>query len=200
MRGLGLEFRVIPPPDEDDDFLKKRISLERIPSYLWRVIRKKAEPISKTYPKSLVIAADTLVFLPDLRHGDGSQQAQPTGYLIGKPGDESEAKECLKLLSGRVHKVLTGLYLKREKPPMAEFDIEVTRVTFNRLSEREILSFIRTGLPFDKAGGYAIQGPGSLLVKRIEGCYYNVVGLPLSLLAKMFRCAGLPTPLEKGGW
>ena len=122
-----------------------------------------------------VIAADTVVVLEQ--------------EILGKPADRSEAAAMLRKLSGRMHRVLTGVavfYNDRELVEVAE-----TKVWFRSLSEAEILAYTATGEPLDKAGAYGIQGRGAILVEKIEGCYNNVVGLPLTRLYQMMAQIGV---------
>lgn len=121
-----------------------------------------------------VVAADTIVVI------DNS--------VLGKPKDAAEAKKMLKTLSGRKHQVITGVavsYLGRML-----YRSNVTEVYFRDLSEAEINAYVLTGEHLDKAGAYGIQGKGALLVERINGCYNNVVGLPLTMLDTMFKELG----------
>lgn len=113
------------------------------------------------------IAADTIVSVE--------------GELLGKPADEDAAFSMLKRLSGRAHTVVTGLCIIKENASWQSFS--ATRVFFAPLRDEQILAYIATGEPMDKAGAYGIQGQGGLFIPRIEGCYYNVVGLPLARLA-----------------
>ena len=110
---------------------------------------------------------------------------------MGKPRDREEAAEMLHFLSGRVHEVVSGVVLQRLIPESVRGEAVTTRVKFRNLTDEEIAGYIATGEPFDKAGAYGIQGMGALLVERIEGCYFNVVGLPLSRLPDMFREFGV---------
>ncbi|HEZ7987467.1 MAG TPA: Maf family protein [Ruminococcus sp.] len=126
----------------------------------------KASDVSEKYPCSIVIGCDTTVIID--------------GTILGKPANKEQCKEYLKMLSNRTHQVVTGCCLKfGEKKTIFS---EVTDVTFRKLDENEIDEYIATGEPFDKAGGYGIQGKGSLLVEKINGDYFNVVGLPVSRL------------------
>jgi septum formation protein len=106
------------------------------------------------------------------------------GEVLGKPAADLDAREMLRRLSGRVHEVITGLELIRLPDRATRSEQEVTRVTFAALSADEINSYVATGEPFDKAGGYAIQGRAGRFITRVEGCYFNVVGLPLSRLCR----------------
>lgn len=116
--------------------------------------------------RAIVISADTVVF------------AQ--GKILGKPADVKEARRMLRLLSGKTHQVLTGLAIVALPEGKARHHVETTRVKFAKLSNTEIDDYIATGEPFDKAGAYGIQGIGGRFVTAIEGCYFNVMGLPLS--------------------
>lgn len=134
----------------------------------------------------VVLTADTVVILDN--------------KVLGKPASEAEAYAYLEALSGRVHYVITGFVVRDLKTGKEIKDRELTRVVFRILSEEEIKAYVATGEPMDKAGAYAIQGKGALLVERIEGCYYNVVGLPLprvALALKEFGFAPFATGEEK---
>jgi septum formation protein len=131
----------------------------------------KTAQIAAMYPDALVIGADTLVFL--------------NGTALGKPEDEADAQRMLRLLSGRTHRVLTGVcVIHGGKTRIAAAS---TRVRFARMTDDEIAAYIRTGEPMDKAGAYGIQGPCAKHICSICGCYFNVVGLPLNLLYNMLK-------------
>jgi len=104
------------------------------------------------------------------------------GEILGKPRDAEDAARMLRLLSGRTHRVITGVCLARPPDTVEALDDETTLVTFRRLGDQEIGDYVRSGEPFGKAGAYAIQGLASRFVTRIEGCYFNVVGLPVALV------------------
>lgn len=152
--GLAFEVRVpeideAPRPGEAPD------------AFVMRTAREKAE--SMPHGPSVILAADTAVV-------DGAR-------ILGKPADPEEAANMLRALSGRTHQVMTGVCLRF--PDRTDcFHIE-TRVTFRALSEKEIRDYVSTGEPMDKAGAYAIQGGAAKMVRRVEGSYSNVVGLPL---------------------
>ena len=124
--------------------------------------------IAKKYPESLVLGADTVVLAG--------------GKILGKPKTQADAFAMLKLLSGRTHKVITGCAAVYEGKTYS-FGVR-TDVEFFDLTDSEINNYIKTGEPFDKAGGYGIQSKGAVFVKKINGDYYNVVGLPVSALKK----------------
>lgn len=125
--------------------------------------------------EELLIAADTMVFL------DGAR--------LGKPTDEAEALEMLTALQGRRHTVCTGVTVRRGDQALTQS--EETAVTFRPASQEELLRYIRTGEPMDKAGAYAVQGKGALLVERLEGDFFNVMGLPLLRLSRMLAQFGV---------
>lgn len=135
-----------------------------------RVSRLKAEAIPRQ-PEDLVIAADTIVVC--------------NGEVLGKPRDEADAFRMLKLLSGRDHQVMTGMTVLWQD--RAEVCTEVTDIHFRPLSDREILEYIRTGEPMDKAGSYGIQGGAALFAQRLNGDYYNVMGLPVCRLSQILE-------------
>ncbi|WP_169082748.1 Maf family protein [Paenibacillus sp. PL91] len=120
---------------------------------------------------SLIIGADTIVVLD--------------GDVLGKPVDDDEAKAMLRRLQGRAHEVYTGIACVLSSSGEAQLAHRMTKVKMKPLSEEQIARYVATGEPRDKAGSYGIQGLGSTLVDEIEGCYFNVVGLPLSLLSDM---------------
>lgn len=131
---------------------------------LMQVAYDKAQAVANQYPNDVILGADTIVVIDD--------------QILGKPKDDEEAKAMLKMLSGREHRVLTGTAIIHKEE--SEIHVEETKVTFYDLDEDMINWYISTKEPKDKAGAYGIQGKGSILVKCIEGDYYNVVGLPLA--------------------
>jgi len=133
---------------------------------------QKAANIAKTRPGGIIIGADTVVF--------------SGGRILGKPKDKDGAAAMLSALSGRTHEVFTGVAVVAGNTAIG-FS-ERTEVEFYRLSESEITAYIETGEPFDKAGAYGIQEKGMLLVKRIRGDFFNVMGLPIGRLARVLRC------------
>jgi septum formation protein len=132
--------------------------------------RMKAESVLDRVSKGLVIGADTVVSLD--------------GCIYGKPGDKQEAKQMLYTLSDRMHTVTTGFTLIQIHGKTIS-DVEKTQVVFRKLESWEIDDYVETGSPLDKAGGYGIQDCSGLFVDRIEGCFYNVVGFPLT---KFYEC------------
>ena len=136
---------------------------------------QKALTLSENHPDDVILTADTLVHLK--------------GRLYGKPKDLKEAHEYLRKLSGETHEVYTGVCVM--KANKYYLDESLTFVTFNPLSNAQIQSYLNAVHTLDKSGGYTIQGPGSLIVKKIEGCYYNVLGLPIQTVYQLLLKVGI---------
>ena len=169
---IGLRFEVEPSDYEEDiapgsepHEMAKKLSLG------------KARAAARKHRKALIIAADTFVVFGD--------------RILGKPHSNAEAREMLRALNGQAHSVISGFtILDAETGQVVSRSVE-TRVHMKKLTLREIDGYVRSKEPLDKAGGYAIQGRGAVLVERIEGDYFNVVGLPLSALADALREFGI---------
>jgi septum formation protein len=171
LRELGIPFDIRPAEIDEDlpgDFTPRELAL--------LLAREKARTVSAAFPRRVVLGADTVVCLGD--------------RILGKPRDASEAREILRSLAGTSHTVWTGICLLRETDGIEVADVVGTRVRFRKLSDREIEDYIAGGEPFDKAGGYGIQGGAGEFVTEIEGSRTNVIGLPterlLELLAENF--------------
>jgi septum formation protein len=156
----GIEFSVIP-----SNFDENSMPPSSAESYVRRLAEAKAKDISRRYPDSWVIGADTIVSIDNT--------------MLGKPGSRPEARRMLRSLSGKTHQVLTGYCICREASSRLFSETIKTDVCFKELTELQIDWYINSGEPFDKAGAYAIQGVGTFLVKCIHGSYTNVVGLPV---------------------
>ena len=151
-----------------------------------RLAREKAVAVFRQRPDDFILGADTIVTVD--------------GQILGKPRDVADAARMLGLLSGRTHQVTTGVCLLGPQPGTADRErrtgfedtrSETTLVTMDPLSDEDIRSYIATGEPMDKAGAYAIQGIASRWITRIEGDYFNVVGLPVALVCRMLREHGV---------
>jgi len=165
------EFDIRVP--EADETYPAGLTPAQIVEYISRV---KAEAAAKLCaPDEIVITADTMVFLDDLR--------------LGKPADEADALRMLTDLQGRHHTVCTGVTVRQGQQSMTQS--ESTEVYFRSASEAELRAYIATGEPMDKAGAYGIQGKGSLLVERINGDFFNVMGLPVLRLSRMLSHFGV---------
>ena len=167
LRVISEDFRIIPAVGEevipDNASPMEAVLL---------LSRQKAEEIYLQYNDELIISADTVVAIDDM--------------ILGKPHDEAQAFDMLKRLSGRVHTVFTGVCVIFEDGSSENF-AERTDVEFYPLTDKEISDYIATGEPMDKAGAYGIQEKGALLVKRIDGDFYNVMGLPIAGLSRVLR-------------
>ena len=161
---LGLKFEVYPTE------LKEQYKRSANPRELVQSLsREKALAAANSYPDSFIIAADTIGWLD--------------GEILGKPADSREAHEMLKRMSGRSHLVITGYTIIDTASGKQVSDSVETKVWFRKLTEVEIDAYVKTGEPLDKAGAYAIQGLGAIFVEKLEGDYFNVIGLPLCALA-----------------
>lgn len=171
LQQIGLEFKVIPAEVDENITASSPQELVKI------LASQKAQRVANSNPEALVIAADTIVVID--------------GEVLGKPKDEIQARLMLHMLSGRQHQVMTGLAVHSVDRDYRKTIVETTQVEFRSLTIDEIEAYIRTGEPFDKAGAYGIQERGALLVAGIEGCYFNVVGLPLNQLGLLLRELGV---------
>jgi len=174
---LGLQFEVIKPDVDEEAFHLEHLLPADVVKFLSRT---KAQEVFKYHTDALVIGADTIVVLD--------------GQVFGKPKNEEDAFRMLNTLQGTVHEVYSGITVfnpneSAEFPPFAS-DALCTKVSMRPLSPEEIHTYIRTGEPMDKAGAYAIQGYGSTLIEKIDGCYFNVVGMSLYLLERLFEQIG----------
>ena len=158
LRAGGLEFEVVPAQTrENPHHFKDEIDYVRQSAHI------KASWVWERVQADLLIAADTIVV--------------KDGQIFEKPRDDAEARAVLKTLSGVTHQVITAFCLRSRKQEI--IDHEITDVTFYPLTEREIDAYLSTGEPYDKAGGYGIQGWGGIFIEKVQGCYFNVVGFPL---------------------
>ncbi len=169
LASLGWSFSVIVP-EVDEVFLPEEDPAEGVR----RISREKALSVARSRPGGWVVAADTVVVAG--------------GRILGKPTDRDDALSMLKLLNGSVHHVYTGV--TAVCPRGSETEAEVTEVAFRRLSEEALTAYAESGEGDDKAGAYAIQGRGALMIEAIRGDYFNVVGLPLCRLGKMLESLG----------
>lgn len=157
---VGLTFSIIPSTLNENS-----VPVGSIEDHARMLAEAKANEVSGLHPESWIIAADTLVLIGNA--------------ILGKPDNEVQAHRMLMALSGKTHRVLTGYCICCKSAEHFFSETVETKVTFKHLNETEIDWYLGTDEPFDKAGAYAVQGLGSCLVKRIEGSYTNVVGLPV---------------------
>ncbi|OGW34256.1 MAG: septum formation protein Maf [Nitrospirae bacterium GWD2_57_9] len=172
LKQIGLRFTV-DPADVDERVLPG----EEPEAYAVRVAQDKARIAAGRVDRGIIIAADTIVVLDN--------------KILGKPLDEADAERMLSLLSGRQHRVMTGLVLMNASTEKILADVVTTFVRFKPLAVHEIRAYALSGEPLDKAGAYGIQEKGALLVDGIEGDYFNVVGLPLCRLGQMLAELGV---------
>ena len=168
LRNAGIPFVIqpsdipeIPLPGESPQIFAERLA------------REKALAVLQQRPKDTVLGADTVVLVD--------------GQILGKPSDPEDAARMLRLLSGRSHRVITGVCLVGPESKAVDVRSETTLVTMDSLSDDDVRSYVASGEPMDKAGAYAIQGIASRWISRIEGDYFNVVGLPVALVWRMIR-------------
>ena len=173
LKQIGLSFEIIPS-NLPEDVAGAGISPQEI---VQELAMQKAKHIAEKIPNGLIIGADTIVVLE--------------GKILGKPQGTEHALEMLTLLSGKEHLVYTGLALVKVPENKFVIDYSETKVKFRPFGRDEALSYIMTGEPEDKAGSYAIQGKGAVLVESITGCYFNVVGLPITKLVSMLGNFGV---------
>jgi septum formation protein len=184
LRQLGVEFaelRLREAPGRRRDVVEKPRADEPAPEYVKRIARTKASigwhrMQQRSLPPLPVLGADTEVV--------------QDGTVFGKPVDAADAARMLALLSGRTHEVLTAIALRWERQIVLA--VSVSTVTLRELSRDDIAHYVATGEPFDKAGGYAVQGRAAAFIRRIEGSYSGVMGLPLFETAEALARIGFP--------
>ncbi|MBE7010369.1 MAG: septum formation inhibitor Maf [Ruminococcaceae bacterium] len=169
LKQIGLDFTVMVSQADETipEAMDPKLAVQTLS------LLKAADVAQKAEKDALIIAADTIVVYEN--------------EILTKPKDEQDAVRMLSRLSGKTHSVLTGVTVLRRKDGKSISLTEETFVTFKDLQEQEILSYVKTGEPGDKAGAYGVQGLGGLFIEKIEGDYYNVVGLPLCLLGKLLQ-------------
>lgn len=157
---IGIRFKAVPSSYEED--MSEKVSNTKLAE---KLALGKALDIASKLKSGIVIGCDTFVALDSHR--------------LGKPHDKKDAQRILKLISGKTMKVFSGIAVIDVKRSKTVIDHEITEVKMKKLTQHEIDSYIATGEPLDKAGAYAIQGIGAILIEKIDGCYSNVIGLPL---------------------
>jgi septum formation protein len=179
LKQLGFDIEVIP-----SGVMESFIQGELPQEHVVRLAEAKVSDVGGRYPDRWMIAADTIVYI--------------NGSILGKPKTPAEATEMLQCLSGQEHWVLTGVSVRHFKKGKGDWQTVQTAVKVKNLTHAEIEWYVKTGEPFDKAGGYAIQGIGSFMIESIHGSYTNVVGLPLCELMEMLVRLGAITISEFG--
>jgi len=176
---VGVPFRVVP--SGVDEIPRPGESPSR---FVRRAALDKGEAVAKRYPSCFVLSADTIVVAD--------------GRILGKPRDRAEARRMLSRLAGREHRVYTAICLSCRERGFRDIGTEVTRVRFRPLTAAEVAAYARTGECDDKAGAYAAQGAGMLLIDRVAGSFSNVVGLPMTRVVAMLARAGLIRVMRSG--
>jgi septum formation protein len=173
LKSLGIKFSVLPNRVDE-----RKVKFAEPKAYVKTLAMLKASDVSSRVKKGIVIGADTVVVI-------GKE-------ILNKPKDTADARRMLRLLSGRTHRVVTGVCVINNYTNTRKVISVSTKVRFKKLSERTITWYIRTKEPMDKAGAYAIQGKGAILIERIFGDYNGIVGLPLDALSKILNRMGVP--------
>lgn len=172
---MGVPFSVVASTADEPEYVSGPVE-----DYVKMLAEKKAASVFSLFPNDYVIGADTIVFC--------------NGRILGKPQSAEKAREYLSMLQNNNHMVYTGIALIG--PGFSKIDYDCASVFFTSMSEEEISMYIATNEPFDKAGGYGIQGRGGVFINKIDGNYYTVMGLPLPLLYRMMKNAGLYCGIE----
>ena len=168
---FSLPFKIIP-----SDFDERSLAFKGAPAaYAKLVAKEKARSLQKLYPDTPILTADTIVFFE--------------GRIFPKPKHANEAVEMLTFLAGKRHEVYTGVCIAWKGKTLVKS--ERTSVWLNLLTHKEILQYHKNQAHLDKAGAYAIQKSGSIIVKRIKGCYYNVMGLPVNTVRELLQKIGI---------
>ncbi len=176
LRQIGLPFRVAPSALDEEEHVSAA-AVDRPEELATRLALAKAQTVARRIERGLILAADTMVVCDEA--------------VLGKPRDPAEAQAFLIRLAGRTHRVITGVALLQAETGRAEVAAAVTDVRMRPFAAAEAAAYVASGEPMDKAGGYAVQGRGALLVEAIEGEYSNVVGLPLITVAGLLRRFGM---------
>ncbi|HHT27598.1 MAG TPA: septum formation inhibitor Maf [Firmicutes bacterium] len=175
LSSVGLEYKVVPA-----DIIEAEYTQGSPAAYARALAQAKAQAVAYEYPEAIVIGADTIVLCEE--------------QILGKPEDEADAKRMLRFLSGRRHDVITGVAVAAGCGPCAGQTLlshVQSGVYFRELTDDEIDAYVAGGEPLDKAGAYGIQGVAALFIERIDGCYFNIVGLPLYKVGAMLNQCGV---------
>jgi septum formation protein len=168
LRSVGLKFQIIPGHVNED-----QLHGESPHAHVKRLSHDKAMVIANKYPKALVLGADTIVVIDNL--------------ILGKPKSKKQARQMLERLSGRKHTVFTGFTIVCAETGISKTKIVRSAVQFKKISPEEMDWYVNCDEPYDKAGGYAVQGKGAYFIKTIRGSYTNVIGLPLCEVLEEFK-------------
>ncbi len=164
---LGLKYKVLIPKVSESPMNLSPIKYAQV------LAKLKVDSVKRQVRKGIIIGMDTIVVM-------GKK-------IFGKPKDNKEAKKMIVMLAGKTHNVITGIYLLQLPDGRIAKGYELTKVKFRKLTNSEIEQYIKTKEPYDKAGAYGIQGKAGLFVESINGCYFNVVGFPVTKFLKLFN-------------
>jgi len=171
LRSVGLKFKIIPAHINENG-----LAGEGPRQHVKRLAREKAMVIAKKYPEAWVLGADTIVVID--------------GIVLGKPENKTQARKMLQKLSGREHKVFTGFTIAHVAAEIYRTKVIQSAVQFKTISPKEMDWYVASDEPYDKAGGYAVQGQGACFIKSIRGSYTNVIGLPLCEVLEELKSFG----------
>jgi septum formation protein len=171
LRSVGLKFQIIPGHVNED-----QLQDESPRAHVKRLSRDKAMVIANQYPQALVLGADTIVVIDNL--------------ILGKPKNKKQAREMIERLNGRKHTVFTGFTIAHIVAGVCKTKVVQSAVQFKTISHEEMDWYVNCDEPYDKAGGYAVQGKGAYFIKAIHGSYTNVIGLPLCEVLEEFKTLG----------
>jgi septum formation protein len=171
LRSVGLNFKIIPAHINENC-----LAGESPRQHVKRLAREKAMVIAKKYPEAWVLGADTIVVID--------------GIVLGKPENKTQARKMLQKLSGREHKVFTGFTIAHVSAEIYRTKVIQSAVQFKKISPEEMEWYVASDEPYDKAGGYAVQGQGACFIQSIRGSYTNVIGLPLCEVLEELKSFG----------
>jgi septum formation protein len=187
LKQIGVRFEMLlPSADEDSEGIEEPLPEEKARVYVERVtLAKSAAALSRWQKSNLpwapILCADTTVSLPN----------SPDSEILGKPSDAADAARILNMLSGKVHEVLTAVAVTVAPTEIPKILVQVSRVQFAELSQKQIEAYIASGEPFGKAGAYGIQGLGGAFIPSIQGSYSGIMGLPIYETQQLLKIAGL---------
>ena len=172
LKNLGIDFEVIVSDADESKIDKNSVP---VPIYVQELALIKATAVAEKLKikSGLIISADTVVCLD--------------GQVLGKPKNDEDAVKMLSMLSGKCHSVFSGICVMDAKNLKSVCSKEETKVYFDELTDEEIRNYVKTGEPSDKAGAYAVQGMGALFTKKVEGDFFNVIGLPIKKLSEILK-------------
>jgi septum formation protein len=180
LKQMGIPFRLLVSNVHED------VASRSPRRFAIKVAERKVMAVAPRVKSGVILGVDTIVVLPR-GHDPNRLDSGSCPRILGKPANKADARRMLQALSGKTHKVISGVCLLRKPGGRKLLAAETTRVKFRRLSRKETEDYLSTREPYDKAGAYAIQGRAGFFVERIEGDYFNVVGLPVALILRLLK-------------